>query len=66
MTGEEFKALRKAVGLSQQALGEALGYEGRTAEMMVQKWEYGQRPINPKHFRKLSELLHVPLEKFIP
>lgn len=66
MTGEEFKALRKAAGLSQRKLAEELGYEGRGGEMTVQNWEYGKQPIPLKHFRKLSELLHVPLEKFIP
>ena len=66
MTGEELKQARLRKKLTQQALGELLGYEGRTAEMMVQKWEYGQRPINPKHYRKLAEILDVPLESMIP
>ena len=66
MIGELIKAARIERGITQQRLGEMLGYEGRTAEMMVQKWEYNQRPVNPKHFRKLSEILGIPLEKLIP
>ncbi len=66
MTGEQLKEYRKAKGYTQQRLGELLGYEGRTAEMMVQKWEYGARPINPKHYRKLMELLDLTYDEIIP
>lgn len=66
MIGDLIKVARKQKGITQQRLGEMLGYEGRTAEMMVQKWEYNQRPINPKHYRKLVEILDIPLEKLIP
>ena len=66
MVGDMLKERRKLHGYTQRQLGELLGYEGRTAEMMVQKWEYNQRPINPKHYRKLAELLDMPVEAFIP
>ena len=66
MTGEEFRELRVRKHITQMKLGEMLGYKGRSAECVVQSWEYGRRPIPMKHFRKLSEILGVPLERFIP
>ena len=66
MTAEEFKQARLKHYLTQKRLGELLGYKGRVAETIVQKWEYGERPIPMKHFRQLSKLLEIPLEKFIP
>ena len=66
MTGEEFKKARQLKHLTQQRLGEMLGYKGRTAERMIQAWEYGERGIPAKYYRKLSEILEIPLEKFIP
>ena len=66
MTGEELKAIRKSRGITQRKLAELLGYEGRGGEMTVQNWEYNKQPIPLKHFRKLAEILEVPVERFIP
>ena len=66
MTGSEFKQHRLNRCITQRALGEMLGYKGKSAENTVQNWEYDKQPIPLKHFRKLSEILLVPLEKFIP
>lgn len=66
MTGEELRKFRARAGLTQRQLGELLGYEGRTAEVMVQMWEYGKRPINPKHYRKLCKLLNITFDDLIP
>jgi transcriptional regulator with XRE-family HTH domain len=66
MTCEEFKQARKAKKLTQKKLGLLLGYPESTAERIVQHWEYGTQPIPMKHFRKLSEILEIPLERFIP
>jgi len=66
MTGEELKAYRQARGLTQKALGLKLGYPKNSAEKVVQQWEYDRQPIPIKHFRKLSGILDIPLEKFIP
>ena len=66
MTGEELKHYRINQQLTQKRLGEMLGYKGRSAENIVQMWEYGTRPIPIKHFRKLAKILNIPLEKFIP
>ena len=66
MTGEELRKARQNKCITQRRLGEMLGFKGRTAETMIQAWEYGTRGIPMKYFRKLSEILEVPLEKFIP
>ena len=66
MTGEEFKKARIRRMLTQQKIGLMLGYKRSTADTVVQKWEYGERPIPVKHYRALSKILDVPLEKFIP
>lgn len=66
MTGEELKKLRVKKGITQRKLGELIGYEGRSAEVVVQQWEYGKQPIPLKHFRALAKVLGIPVEKFIP
>ena len=66
MTGKELRTAREHKCLTQAKLGELLGYKGKSAENTVQKWEYGTQPIPLKHFRNLSKILDVPLEKFIP
>ena len=66
MTGEEFKKARIRRMLTQQKIGLMLGYKRSTADTVVQKWEYGERPIPVKHYRQLAKILDVPLEKFIP
>ena len=66
MTGEELKRYRMNRCMTQRKLAELLGYKGRGGETTVQNWEYGKQPIPLKHFRELSKILDVPLEKFIP
>ena len=66
MTGDELRRARIRCCLTQKRLGLMLGYKQLTADTVVQKWEYGERPIPVKHFRQLSKILNVPLEKFIP
>jgi len=66
MDGKQLQELRKKAGLSQRALAEKLGYTGRGGECTIQNWEYGKQPIPMKHFRKLAEILDVPIETFIP
>jgi transcriptional regulator with XRE-family HTH domain len=66
VTGEELRQARINKRLTQQKLGEMLGYKGRTGESLVQHWEADRREIPLKHIRKLSEILEIPLERFIP
>lgn len=41
MTPETFKDTRKKLGMSQQAMAEALGFALKT----IQRWEAGDKPI---------------------
>ena len=61
MTGEELKEARLDAKLTQQRLGELLGYTGRNAELMVQHWEHNRRNIPLRYYRKLAEILEIPL-----
>lgn len=49
MTGEEFKAIRRELGLSAKAFGAALGYTGvkNTISVQIRRYESGERPIPP-------------------
>lgn len=52
---------REAAGLTQKALGVALGYPEDHAQSFVSNWETGYRPIPRKHIKALAALLHVEL-----
>lgn len=64
--GETIKAARVKKRLTQQKLGELLGYTGRNAELMVQHWEHGRAAIPVDKIRPLSKALDIPLEDLIP
>jgi len=66
MTGEEVKRLRIRQCITQKQLGEMLGYTGKAAETVVQKWEYGERPIPAKHWKALCRIFKVKLDAFLP
>lgn len=66
MTGEQLKAYRLRKHLTQQKLGELLGFTGRSAGNTVQKWEYGSQPIPVKYWKPLTKILGVKLEEFLP
>ena len=57
---------RKGQGLTQQELGELLGYEGDSALVSVQRWEAGTRPVPIEKLRKLAEVLNLTLDDLIP
>lgn len=63
MTGQEFKALRKAAGLTQQALGDAAGV-GRRAIAKYESGEICLGQIEVKTAIKLARALKIPLEYF--
>ena len=60
--------LRKArleKNLSQQRLGELLGYKGGTAQVMVCLFESGARRVPRDKIEIVAKLLNLPIEKLI-
>ena len=47
-------------------LGELCGYEGKTAENMIQQMEYNRIPVPVDRLRRLAKALELPLEALIP
>lgn len=64
--GDYIRECRIAAGLTQQQLGEACGYEGRSAAMTVQKWEHEKNPVPLDRLRRLAVALNVSLDSLIP
>ena len=53
------RSARIALGLTQQQLGERIGYAGRTAELTVQAIESGRRKVPRDKVKALAELLSI-------
>ena len=66
MKGSELKAHRKACGYTQREFGLAIGYPEKSAEKVVQQWEYDKQPIPVKHYRKIVKLLNLTLDDIVP
>lgn len=64
--GDLIRTRRLEMPYTQRQLGELCGYEGRTAERMVQQWEQGSRPVPADRLRRLAKALQLPLEALIP
>ena len=59
--GNQLCCLRRAAGLSQQALAERLGVTNKA----VSKWENGRAKPTTELLQKLSVLFHVPVEQLL-
>lgn len=64
--GDYIRECRIAAGLTQKQLGEACGYEGRSAITVIQKWETEQNPVPLDRLRRLAAALNVSLDSLIP
>ena len=53
------RSARTTLGLTQQQLGEQLGYTGRTAELTIQAIESGRRKAPRDKVKALSDLLRL-------
>ena len=53
------RSARIALGLTQQQLGERIGYTGRTAELTIQAIESGRRKVPRDKVKALSDLLRL-------
>lgn len=60
------KAARLRAGMTQQELGEKMGYEGLTAQVSVRRWESGSRPVPLEKIRALAAALNLTLDDLIP
>lgn len=65
-TPELIRTRRKALNLTQKALGLRCGYKDTTAEQVVQNWEYGKQPVPLARMRDLAAALGIPVEDLIP
>lgn len=63
---EKIKQARKEAGLTQKQVGLACGYDEKSAEVCVRKWELGRSPIPNTRIRTLSQVLNIPLDQLIP
>ena len=53
------RSARLTLNLTQQQLGERIGYTGRTAELTVQAIESGRRKVPRDKVKALSNLLNL-------
>ena len=58
----QIKAARQARGLTQKAVGDALG----VTRQYVYAWEAGRRNPGPKHLAKLAEVLGLEIADLLP
>ena len=63
---DTIRAVRMRAGMTQQELGEKLGYEGETAQVSVRRWETGKAPIPIVKIRALAAALNLTLDDLIP
>ena len=63
---EKIKTARLMVGLTQQQLGEACGYEDKSALVTVNRWESGTRPVPIEKLRTVAKLLNLTLDDLVP
>lgn len=52
-------------GLTQRELGEALGYQSKTAQVTVARWEAGTRPVPREKILDLCKILKLDLMMFL-
>lgn len=64
--GEKIRAARVAKKMTQKQLGLSLGIDEKSAENMVQSWEYGKRSPSLQYLRPLANALGVSLDYLVP
>ena len=65
-TPQRIISARARRGMTQQEVGEALGYTGGYARVSVARWEAGTTPVPMDKIRPLSELLHIEVVSLLP
>jgi transcriptional regulator with XRE-family HTH domain len=57
--GDRIKHFRNRKGLTQKELGEAIGFDSRTADVRIAQYEKGTRNPKKKYTDKIAEVLDV-------
>ena len=65
-TSQLIKYARKARNMTQQELGEKLGFKGPRAQVYVAQYEAGTRPIPRARIKKAAHVLDIPVESLLP
>ena len=60
------KAARLRAGMTQQELGEKMGYNPESAGPIARAWESGRRPVPLDKIRALAAALNLTLDDLIP
>lgn len=60
------KAARLRAHMTQQELGEKMGYEGEYANVSVRRWETGKCPVPLEKMRALVAALDLTFDDIIP
>lgn len=63
---DKIRDQRISLGLMQQTVGEACGYEGLSAQVQVAKWETGYRPVPRSKLKTLAKTLQMDVADLIP
>lgn len=63
-TGDKIRRARKHANMTQQELGLALGFSPKTAGVRITQYEKSPRTPRPDLLKKLSQVLHVPVQYF--
>ena len=57
--GDRIKHFRNRKGLTQKELGEAIGFDNRTADVRIAQYEKGTRNPKKKYTDKIAEVLNI-------
>lgn len=60
--GEQVRAIRQGLGLSQEALGKHIG----VSFQQIQKYERGVNRLSSSKLWEISELMKTPIHRFFP
>ena len=63
---QRISTARARSGMTQQEVGEALGYTGGYASVSVARWEAGTTPVPMDKIKPLAELLSIDPVKLLP
>lgn len=64
MIGNKIKKIRKFRGYTQKQLGLLCGYNENSADVMIAKYETGDRTPSKKTINKIASVLNVPVSLF--